>query len=268
MRFRLAAYCAAQTLPMRSAANDPTEDAAVHCTGDRSSAPSLWPETDWDKVLALRDPAAHAQALAEICETYRGVFLRVLRRWDAANAEDMAQDFILGLIQHERLRRVDPALGRFRQYVGRMLMNFARKQHLRAQALKRGAGVDHLELADDSATVAAPEAEVFDHEWARMLLGRVIKAFKNECTKPEILRLALRELVCGEEAEGDAGYVEISARTGVPQATLRSEVTRMRARFYERLKQEVALTTVRSELDEEMRHLLRALVASGGGGAG
>ncbi len=229
--------------------------------------PSLWPETDWDTVLALRDPAAHAEALADICQIYRSVFLRVLRRWDAGNAgnaEDMVQDFILGLIQHDHLQRVDPALGRFREYVGRMLMNFVRRRHRDALRQKRGAGAEHVELtAEAEPGEEAPGTEVFDHEWARGLVDQVVAAFQEEAQRPEILRMALRELLSHAEAPA-ASYAELAASTGRTESTLRSEVTRMRARFYERLKQEVALTTVRSEIDAELRYLLRALEARGG----
>lgn len=231
-----------------------------------SSPPSLWPETDWDKVLALRDPAAYAEALAEICATYRPVFLRVMRRHDGEHAEDMTQDFILGLIQHDHLQRVDPARGRFRQYVGRMLMNFVRRRYRDQQRHKRGGDMEHVELADDTGVSEAPATELFDHEWARGLVDRVLAAFQQESQRPEILRMALRELLCSETA-APAGYAELAASTGRAESTLRSEVTRMRARFYERLKQEVALTTVRSEIDEELRYVLRALEAHAGGGS-
>lgn len=225
------------------------------------STPSLWPETDWDRVLALRDPAAHAEALAEICKTYRTVFLRVLRRWDTQHAEDMTQDFILGLIQHDHLQRVDPALGRFRQYVGRMLMNFARKHHLRGLRLKRGAGAQHVDITEEAEIgLSAPGTEIFDHEWARGLVDRVITAFQQESMEPEILRMALRELLSHGAAPA-ASYAALAASTGRSESTLRSDVTRIRARFYERLKQEVALTTVRSEINEELRYVLRALEA-------
>lgn len=226
---------------------------------NHSPHPSLWPETDWDMVLALRDPAAYEEALADICQTYRKVFLRVLRRWDAQHAEDLTQDFVLGLIRHDHLQRVDPALGRFRHYVGRMLMNFARKHHLRGLRLKRGAGAEHVDIMEVMDLGGeSPGTEVFDHEWARGLVDRVVAAFQQDATRPEILRMALRELLSGETA-APAGYAELAASTGRAESTLRSEVTRMRTRFFERLKQEVALTTVRSEIDAELRYVLRAL---------
>lgn len=227
-----------------------------------ASQPSLWPDTDWDRVLALRDPAAHAEALAEICNAYRPVFLRVLRRWNAQHAEDMTQDFILGLIQHEHLHRVDPTLGRFRQYVGRMLMNFARKQHQRGLCQKRGAGAEHVDITEeDELGQPPPGTEIFDHEWARDLVGRVVVAFQRESTRPEILRMALRELLSHTE-DSAISYAELAAATGRSESTLRGDVARTRGRFHERLKQEVALTTVRSEIDEELRYVLRALEAT------
>lgn len=238
----------------------------VNTTDPRApSTPSLWPDTDWDKVLALRDPAAHAEALADICQTYRTVFLRVLRRWDPQNAEDLTQDFILGLIRHDHLQRVDPALGRFRQYVGRMLMNFARKHHLSGLRLKRGAGAEHVDITGEvNLGKDPPGTELFDYEWARGLVDRVVTAFQQEAQRPEIMRMALGELLSHAETPA-SGYAELAASTGRAESTLRSEVTRMRARFYERLKQEVALTTVRSEIDEELRYVLRALEAHAGG---
>lgn len=220
--------------------------------------PSPWPETDWDQILALRDPAAHAEALNEICRSYHPVILRVLRGMDAANAEDLSQGFLEDLIQNHRLHRADPGLGRFRHYLGKMLENFTRKQHRKKVRQKRGGGIVHLELREDSAAIEPAGTEFFDREWARTVMDRVVEGFKREEAKPELLRLALRELLGGGESEPES-YAELSARTGSPEGTLRSEVTRMRRRFHERLKQEVALTTVRSEIDSEIRYLLKAL---------
>ena len=226
--------------------------------GLAQTSPYPWPETDWDQILALRDPAAHAEALEEICRSYHPVILRVLRGMDAANAEDLSQGFVEDLIQNHRLHRADPDLGRFRHYLGKMLENFTRKQHRKNVRQKRGGGAVHLELREDSAIVEPAGTEFFDREWARALLDRVVEGFKREEAKPELLRLALRELVGGGDAPPES-YAELSACSGSPEGTLRSEVTRMRRRFHERLKQEVALTTVRSEIDSEIRYLLKAL---------
>jgi len=225
-----------------------------------SPSPSPWPETDWGQVLALRDPAAHAEALTEICSTYHPVILRALRKRDAANAEDLAQGFVMDLIQNHRLDRADPDAGRFRHYLGKMLENFTRKQHRDGNRQKRGGAVVHLELRDDSVVVEPEGTEIFDREWAKALMGRVVDAFKAEEARPDLLRIALRELAhMGDDSAVDEGYAGLSERTGIPESTLRSEVTRMRRRFHERLKQEVALTTVRSEIGGEIRYLLKAL---------
>jgi DNA-directed RNA polymerase specialized sigma24 family protein len=234
----------------------------AHAPGSASEPPpsSPWPETDWGQVLALRDPAAHAEALAEVCRIYHPVILRVLRRLDAANAEDLAQGFVLTLIRNHCLERADPDAGRFRHYLGKMLENFTRKQHRDGNRQKRGGAMVHLQLRDDSAVFEPEGTEIFDREWAKALMGRVVDTFKAEEAQPDLLRIALRELAhMGEDLAVDEGYAGLSQRTGTPESTLRSEVTRMRRRFQERLKQEVALTTVRSEIDGEIRYLLKAL---------
>jgi len=215
-------------------------------------------------VLALRDPAAHAAAMEEICHAYHPVFLRVLRHRGAANAEDLAQDFVVALLRNQALQRADPVAGRFRSYVRKMLENF-HLRHLRDEGRqKRGGGAVHLELAEEHAATEAPGGELFDREWAREVLGRATASFrKAEKADPELLRMALGELVL-REASGVADYAELSARLGAPASTLRSEATRIRDRFRDRLRQEVALTTVRSEIDGELKALFRFLLADGG----
>lgn len=219
---------------------------------------SIWPKTDWEKVIALRDPASYREALIDLCESYHSAFLRALRRWNAANAEDLTQEFILYLLEENPLANADLCAekGRFRQYISTMLKNFVRKQYRKEQAQRRGGGVEHVPLSK-AMTEAEPLAEeVFDREWARELMTRVVNAFKQEEAKPDIVRRALSELL-GEEL--GASYADLAKHYNKSEATLRSEVARARRRFVERLKQEVALTTCRSELEDELRYLLAAL---------
>jgi DNA-directed RNA polymerase specialized sigma24 family protein len=227
----------------------------------RTFPSSSWPKTDWDQVLALRDPAAYEEALGEICRTYHGAFLRSLRRNDPTKAEDLVQDFVLYLLRKNPLALADPARGRFRDYARTMMVNFARKEHRRGQSQRRGAGAPHFALTDEAATAEAPGAESFDHEWARELVGRVVESFKRESADPEILRLALGGLAGYETPGPEETYEAVSGRLGRPAGTLRSDVSRTRERFRQRLRQEVALTTVRSGIDEELRYILNALLA-------
>jgi len=138
---------------------------------------TLGQETQWDRILALRDPAQREQALREICELYRGVILVMCRRWDKQEGEDLTHSFMLWLIQTGRLELADPARGRFRNYLNTLLTNFLRKHHRYQQAKKRGGGVEHVDCAEETYHPALqPEDRLFDREWAQTLIGRVIKA--------------------------------------------------------------------------------------------
>jgi hypothetical protein len=56
-------------------------------------------------------------------------------------------------------------------------------------------------------------------------------------------------------------YAELSARLGIPASTLRSDVTRLRARYREALRAEVRRTVdTDAEVEGELRELLRVLV--------
>ena len=56
-------------------------------------------------------------------------------------------------------------------------------------------------------------------------------------------------------------YSELAARLAVTESTIRSHVTRLRARYREMLRAEVRRTVENeSEVDEELRELLRILI--------
>lgn len=226
---------------------------------------SLWPDTDWDKILALHDPAAYEEALSDICQTYRKVIWRaVCRIVSASEAEDVTHDFLSSLIRRDTLSRANPELGKFRHYVGHMLKQFLRRRHRDALRAKRGGGsAVHVAVEDArESELAHDEAgtEVFDREWASELMGRVISYFKED-TRPELLRHVIEEYLSGGSSTKSSA--SLGQSLGIEAASARSALSRLRQKFEERLRQEVALTTVRSEIDDELRYLLRVLSAMG-----
>jgi DNA-directed RNA polymerase specialized sigma24 family protein len=229
---------------------------------------SAWPETRWDRVLALRDPAAREDALREVCEVYRGVILGICRRWNEQDGEDLAHEFLLWVIVSGRLEQADSARGRFRSYVSTMLNNFLRKQHRAGQALKRGGGAEHLDWVEEAVWVEAAPDATFDQAWARALMERVVTALRLEATasgvKDEVLRAVLPALLAeDEETVEDETWVSMASRVGISAGTLRSQASRLRQRFRELLEKEVSFFTSRSEVESEIRHLVRALVTGG-----
>ena len=224
-----------------------------------------WPETRWDRILALRDPAARDEALREVCEMYRGVILAICRRWNEQDADDLAHGFFLWVIESGRFEQADPVRGRFRSYLGTMLANFLRKDYRAGRALKRGAGAEHVDWVEESPWVDATSDAVFDRAWAQAVMGRVVVALRLEAKTSgiteEVLRAVLPALLDEDDAEADT-WASVAARTGVASGTLRSQASRLRSRFRELLEREVSACTTHGEVEAEIRHLMRALSVS------
>lgn len=232
------------------------------------SSALAWPETRWDRVLALRDPAARGEALKEICEAYRPVLLALCRKWHDQDGEDLLQEFLLWVIETGRLDRADSARGRFRAYLSTLLGNFLRKDYRAGRAQKRGGGVEHVDWVEDVVSIEAVPDAWFDRTWAQAVMGRVVATLRLEAeasgVSDDVLRAVLPALLSqgGEEVD-DSPWTEVAARLQVSAGTLRSQAFRLRQRFRELLEREVSAFTSGSELEEEIRHLMRALMSGG-----
>lgn len=227
------------------------------------SEPSgTWPETRWDRVLALRDPAAREEALREICESYRSVILARCRAWSAQDGEDLTQAFLFWLIRERRLEQADPVRGRFRSYLSTMLGNFLRKDYRSGRTQKRGGDTEHVDWVEETPWVDATSDAVFDRAWAQAVMGRVVAALRLEAEASGIndvvLRAVLPALLAEDDEDADT-WKTMAARVGVASGTLRCQASRLRQRFRELLEREVAACTTHGEVEAEIRHLVRAL---------
>ena len=227
--------------------------------------------TSWTMVMdAGRAGTAEAEkALAALCEIYWFPLYAYIRRHGRSkeDAEDLTQAFFGSLLNQGGLNRLDSANGRFRAFLLASLKNFLANEWDRATAKKRGGGIPHLSLDWESADTrfaiadgAAPSPEVsFDREWALMLLERVVgmlgAEFRTQGKQHEF------ELLKGflTSAGGDALSGEIAARLGIETGALRVRIHRMRKRYRELLKAEIASTLSDPVMvDEELAVLLGA----------
>lgn len=223
-----------------------------------------WPETQWDRILALRDPAEREAALREICEKYHVVILAQCRRWSDQDGEDMAQSFLLWVIEQRRLELADPERGRFRVFLSTMLKNYQRKAYRAEQAQKRGGGVEHVDWVEEAAGAPMAPDVVFDRDWALDVMKRIIATLQAEATgsgiKDEVLSVLLPSLRAEEDAM-EATWEAHASRLGVPAGTLRSYAARLRKRFRELMEREVSASTSGSDLEAEIRYLMSCLGA-------
>jgi RNA polymerase sigma factor (sigma-70 family) len=228
--------------------------------------------THWSVVLAAaqQGTARSAQALEVLCRTYWHPLYAYVRRrgYEEQAAQDLTQEFFARLLEKEYLRAVDRNKGRFRSFLLAAMEHFLANEWRRANAKKRGGGVSVVSLDDqtgeaDSLQVAAstlsPE-EFFDQQWAITLLEEAVGNLRREfnAAGKGALFEELKFYLTGEKRE--ISYAELAARLNTTEAALKVAVSRMRHRYGELLRTEIANTVSGpEEVEEELRALFAAL---------
>ena len=236
-----------------------------------SSAANFAP-TRWTLVLAARgdSPAARA-ALGELCAAYYQPVFRFLQREGRSEeaARELTQEFFARLLARDGFATADPARGRFRSYVLGALRHFLGDQRDRDDAAKRGGGAIHEPLPEASDTspgreLAAPAAVSaeawFDRQWALAIMDRSLAALAEEhaaAGKAEQFE-RLKPWLVGPAA----AQAEVAAQFGWSEGALKVAVHRLRKRFRELVRAEVAQTVPGfADVDAELRYLVEVLSA-------
>src|SRR5881397_2404433 len=232
--------------------------------------------THWTLVLRARqsDPTKTGrEALSDFCEAYWPplyTFLR-LRGHASPEAQDLVQGFFAHLLEQNTLSRADQEKGRLRTFLLGSLQNFLYNEYDRARALKRGGGrqivsiEEHLPEAEAAmlATSHLSDARCYDLIWASNIVSRAWQRLQNEFVaegKAEWLE-ELRPFVAGGSVV-PLNQEQAAARLGVPIATLRTWLSRLRQRYRESLRTEVASTVSDpADVDAELHHLYQILMA-------
>ena len=238
--------------------------------------------TCWSVVLAAgrneEAPEAAEAALARLCKTYWSPLYGFIRSrgYSVHDAQDLTQGFFAHLIEHRIYLRTRSDRGKFRSFLLASLKNFLMDARDREQALKRGGACEFLPLHEEQAQAAEAmfqtqasvcsdlaDDRLFERQWAeaviRSSLDRLSEEFKAE-GKGELL--ASLEVFLRGGANPPPTYDELEARLGMPAATIRSHVTRLRARYRDALRAELRQTVdTAREVDEEVKRLLRVLTS-------
>ena len=237
----------------------------------------LFPSTHWSVIVAAgrsqADPEIAHAALAELCQTYWSPLYSFVRSrgYSVHDAQDLTQSFFVYLIERKIYARVDRQKGRFRSFLLASLKNFLADAFDRDRTLKRGGGQDFLPLHEEQVEEAeslfqthgamSSEDQIFDRSWAEALvtagLERLSADYKDE-SKEKLFNELRIFLTSG--AEPLPAYAELAVRLGMTESTLRSHVTRLRARYREALRAEVRRTVdTETEVGEELHELLHVL---------
>jgi RNA polymerase sigma factor (sigma-70 family) len=236
--------------------------------------------TQWSVILTAgrsqANPELAQAALAQLCQTYWAPLYTFVRTRGSSphDAQDLTQSFFAYLIEHKIYTRADRQKGKFRSFLLASLKNFLSDSRDREQALKRGGGWEFLPLNDGQAAEAeslfqthgGAEEEsagdrIFERSWAEMLVNAGLERLEADYKlddKSKLFKELKVFLTVG--AAPLPTYDQLAAQLGTPASTLRSHVTRLRARYREALRAEVRRTVeTESEVDGELRELLRVL---------
>ncbi len=228
--------------------------------------------THWSVVLAAgQGESLQARAALErLCQTYWPPLYAYIRRrgYEMHDAQDLTQEFFARLLARESLGAVAPGKGRFRSFLLAAVNHFLCDERDRATRQKRGGGCWIVSFEAQSAEAryrlepvdALTPEKLFERRWALALLDQTLGRLEREFAGQgkAALFTVLKEFLLGGAPHPD--YASAGARLGLNEGAVRVAVHRLRRRYGELFREEIAQTVANAEeLEEEMRHLLAVL---------
>lgn len=234
------------------------------------TGPHQFPTTRWTLVVGAGDPHRKEtrSALVSLCENYWYPLYAYLRRrgYPADQAQDLTQEFFVRILEGRYLDRADPEKGRFRSFILTSLKFFVADEADRQRAQKRGGGaVLPLEFHSgedryqrEPAHDETPE-RIFERRWALSVLDRVMEKLRNEFVqhgRPEHFA-RLKVFLLGHN---DAPYAALAQEMSTSEGALKVAIHRLRKRYRELFRQEIADTVADpAEVEAELRFLATVL---------
>jgi RNA polymerase sigma-70 factor (ECF subfamily) len=245
--------------PMNPRANAPLPDSAAQ-----------FATTHWTVVLASQSSSPQAnQALERLCRSYWPPLYAYVRRrgYHPEVAQDLTQEFFSRLLQRNDLAQVKPELGRFRSFLLASMKHFLANEWYSAQTQKRGGGQARLSWDEtverqyqlEAAEQTTPET-LFEKRWALNVLEQALTQLGQEYARAGKRDLfeALKVFLSGDKKL--IPQEEIAARLGISLNAFRVALHRLRQRYGEALRDQIAGTvSCPAEIEEEIRYLMSVL---------
>jgi len=226
--------------------------------------------TRWTQVFAARggESPQSTEALEALCRAYWRPLYSWLRRQGrtAHDAQDLTQEFFARLLEKDWLSAADREKGRFRTFLLVALKRFLSDEWDRSRAQKRGGGrafepldTELIERRLSGTDLEAPE-RVYERQWALTLLERALGRLRAEFEQAGRRDgfYAMKDYLTA--GRGEIPYSQVAARLNLEEGAARVAVHRLRKRFREIFRLEIAETVARDEdIDDELRYLVAAL---------
>ena len=229
--------------------------------------------THWSLVLAAgrRGTDESAAALERLCQTYWLPLYAYVRRRvsDVHDAQDMTQGFFERLLDKNYLADADPQRGRFRSFLLTAFKHFLSKEWEKAKAQKRGGGRSHISLnfsTGDSQITLQPAGgltaeQMYERQWVITLLGRVMQRLETELEKvgkrSQFERL--KDFIVSTKEE--TTYADVASELSMTESAARMATSRLRRRYRQLLREEIAQTVSSPEdIEDEINSLFTTFV--------
>jgi RNA polymerase sigma-70 factor (ECF subfamily) len=231
---------------------------------------SWFTTTHWTVVLnaGAEDSLLAAGAIEQLCQTYWQpvhTFIRS-RSQRSAEPDDLTQQFFARFLEKQHYRLADRERGRFRAFLLTSVKNFLVNEWERAAAQKRGGGQLPVSLEETMPGEDVPRLQLvdernaeqsFEQNWALTVLARAREKLMAEYHADGRAErfVHLEQLLPGQET--DMTYAQVAELLGVAEGTIKSDIHRLKRRYRELLRDEVAHTVATpGDIDAELRHLL------------
>lgn len=248
-------------------------------SGSANTPPDWFTTTHWSVVLAAGQSGSPAafKALERLCQVYWSPLYTFVRRqgYSREDAQDLTQAFFERVLEKNYFGQASRAKGRFRAFLLAAFKHFLSDQRDHERAARRGGGTPPLSLdaqAEEERYRAGEERDqlepadpmtpekLYDRRWAFAVLEQARVRLRDEFAAAGKSELYEQLKGCEAGERKALTYAEVGRRLGLGENGIKAAVLRLRQRYGELVREEIAQTvpTV-SEIDEEIRYLLAVI---------
>lgn len=221
--------------------------------------------TRWDvfRQAASPEPEVAKAALGELFETYLAPIRLYIRAQvdDSFKAQDLTQGFLAHLLQTDFFQTQANHQGRFRAYLIGTLKRYLISMRRKETAKKRGYGTTLIPIHTAQQDLVghsdqrSPEKE-YHRAWARALVSKALEDLRLKLAG-EGMESRFESLKPFLLHEPEATYQEAAKRLGMTPSAVKSAIRRLRQRFQDGLRDQLAATvSSQGDVEEEIRFLL------------
>ena len=234
--------------------------------GDGSFATTRWSLISGVRALT---PEA-ARAIDELCRIYWYPLYCYIRRrgYGPDDAQDLVQGYFEELLEKNLFSKADRTKGKLRAFLLSTLKHYLADEVKRAQAAKRGGGIEFVPIDTTDAEaryfqepvdLESPD-RLYDRRWALLILEKAVAALGDKWRlmgKGEIFAAMtpyLREPLTAVDSE------RIGSELAISKSNVEVSLHRLRTGFRESLRAEIAQTVnSEAEIKEELAALRAAV---------